>query len=69
MNDIDVYFSTEESFFWFENMSEKRRLIPNEAEIIEGTADDTVLITFKGDTKTIYEYKGGKEIRSWAIDG
>ena len=31
MNDVDVYFSTEDSFFWLESMSEKRRIIQNEA--------------------------------------
>ena len=50
-------------------MSEKRRIVQNEAETIESTADDSVLITFKGDNKNIYEYKGGKEIKSWVVDG
>lgn len=54
MNETDIYFSTEESFFWFENLSEKRRLIQSEAENIESTIDESVLVTFKGDNRTVY---------------
>lgn len=67
MSETDIYFTTEESFFWFENMSEKRRLYQAEADLMEPTLDDTLLVTFKGDTKSVFEFKGGKEIRRWDI--
>ena len=36
---------------------------------MEITADDTVLVVLKGDNRNIYEFKGGKEVRNWQIDG
>lgn len=41
-------------------MSEKRRLVQSEAEIIENSSEDSVFVSFKGDNKMIYEFKGGK---------
>jgi hypothetical protein len=34
MNETDIYFTNDESFFWFENMSEKKRIVQSEVEIM-----------------------------------
>ena len=26
-------------------------------------------MTFKGDNRTVYEFKGGKEMRNWVLEG
>ncbi len=59
-NDTDIYFSNEESLFWFESMGEKKRILQNEVELMEVSRSGNILICFKGDTKTIYEYRSGK---------
>ena len=40
-----------------------------EVEILESTRSGNILLTFKNDNKYIYEYRGGKEIRSHYIEG
>lgn len=57
------------SFFWLENLNEKKRINQQEVEVLETTKRGTVLVCFKSETKEIYEIKAGKEIRSWSIEG
>jgi len=54
MNETDIYFTNEESFFWFENMSEKKRIVQNEVELMEVGKSGNLLLCFKGDNKTVY---------------
>jgi hypothetical protein len=68
-NEIDIYYSNEESLFWFENMGEKKRILQSEVELMEVSRTGNILICFKGDTKNIYEYRNGKEVKVHPVDG
>jgi hypothetical protein len=38
-------------------------------ELMEVLSNGNVIVSFKGDLKTLYEYRSGREIRSHPIDG
>lgn len=68
-NETDIYFSNEESLFWFENMGEKKRILQSEVELMEVSRTGNILLCFKGDTKNIYEYRSGKEVKVHPVEG
>lgn len=53
-NETDIYFSNEESLFWFENMGEKKRILQSEVELMEVSRSGNILLCFKGDSKNIF---------------
>lgn len=68
-NETDIYFSNEESLFWFENMGEKKRILQSEVELMEVSRSGNILLCFKGDAKNIYEYRAGKEVKVHPVEG
>jgi hypothetical protein len=50
-------------------MGEKKRILQSEVELMEVSRSGNILLCFKGDTKNIYEYRSGKEVKAHPVDG
>lgn len=50
-------------------MGEKKRILQSEVELMEVSRSGNILICFKGDTKNIYEYRSGKEVKAHPVEG
>ena len=50
-------------------MGEKKRILQSEVELMEVSRSGNILICFKGDTKNIFEYRSGKEVKAHPVEG
>lgn len=50
-------------------MSEKKRIVQSEVELMEVMRNGHIIVSFKGDSKNIYEYASGKEVKTHYVEG
>lgn len=50
-------------------MGEKKRILQSEVELMEVSRSGNILLSFKGDSKNIYEYRSGKEVKVHPVEG
>lgn len=68
-NEIDIYFHTEDTLYWLENLSERRKITSQEIEAIDISERGTIVTAAKNDRKNIIEYDLSRQVRSWPYDG
>jgi hypothetical protein len=50
-------------------MTEKKRIVQSEVELMEVMRNGHIIVAFKGDSKNLYEYVSGKEVKAHFVEG
>ncbi len=50
-------------------MTEKKRIVQSEVELMEVMRSGHIIVAFKGDSKNLYEYVSGKEVKTHFVEG